>query len=65
MSLVWERLIDDVRRDKGMVLNKDDAAGVEGARVAPLGGGGGKKKVRINDYSFDPTAESGQKEGEN
>lgn len=62
---VWEKLFDDVRRNRCIILKKVNATEVRGIRVAPLGVVPGKKVRIINDYSFDPGTKTGKKGGLN
>ncbi|CAB1106825.1 unnamed protein product [Ectocarpus sp. CCAP 1310/34] len=62
---VWEKLCDDVKRYRCIVLRKANASDVRGIRVAPLGAVPGKKVRIINDFSFDPSTSKGSKGGLN
>ena len=62
---VWEKLFDDVRRNRCIILKKVNATDVQGARVAPLGAVPGAKVRIINDFSFEPGTKKGKKGGLN
>ena len=50
MDLVWEKMYEDVRRNRVLVFNRESAAALKGLRVAPLGTVV-THKVRINTTS--------------
>ena len=53
MDLVWEKLFEDIRRNRVLVFDRKSAASPKDLRVAPLGAVV-THKVRINnDYSFE------------
>ena len=62
---IWEKLADDVRRNRCLVFKKRAAAELEHVRVAPLGAVVTSKVRIINDFSFDPNTARGTKGGLN
>ena len=62
---IWEKLFDDVRRNRCLVLNRAAAAEVAGIRIAPLAAVVTNKVRIINDFSFDPTTARGVQGGLN
>lgn len=60
---VWEKLFEDVRRHRCILLKKQNATEVRGIRVAPLGAVPGAKVRIINDFSFVPGTKKGTKGG--
>ena len=65
MSTVWEKLCEDVRRNRCLVFTREAAEKIVGLRIAPLGAVVTHKVRIINDYSFDPSTARGEKEGLN
>lgn len=63
MQEVWEKLIDDVARNRCIVMNKVDAPMVKGIRVAQVGAVVGEKARIINNYSFGLRAPQGKNGG--
>ena len=63
MSTVWEKLCEDVRRNRCLVFTREAAEKIVWLRVAPLGAVVTHKVRIINDYSFDPSTARGNKEG--
>ena len=51
---IWEKVFDDVRRNRCLVMNRANAPEVEDVRVAPLAAAFTNKVRIINDFSFDP-----------
>ena len=62
---IWEKLADDVRRNRCLVIKKRAAAELEHVKVAPLGAVVTSKVWIINDFSFDPNTARGTKGGLN
>ena len=65
MPRVWEKLCEDVRRNRCLVFTRDAAEKIVGLRVAPLGAVVTHKVRIINDYSFNPSTARGEKGGLN
>ena len=65
MPTVWEKLCEDVRRNRCLVFTREAAEKIVGLRVAPLGAVVTHKVRIINDYSFDPSTARGEKAGLN
>ena len=65
MDLVWEKLYEDVRRNRVLVFDRESATLLKGLRVAPLGAVVTHKVRIINDYSFEAGAARGEKGGLN
>ena len=65
MSTVWEKLCEDIRRNRCLVFTREAAEKIVGLRVAPLGVVVTHKIITINDYSFDPSKTRGKKGGLN
>ena len=63
MSTVWEKLCEDVRRNRRLVFTREAAENIVGLRVAPLGAVVTHKVITINDNSFDPSTARGEKGG--
>ena len=61
----WAKLFHDVRRNRCLVMNRANAAEVEGVRVAPLATVVTNKVRVINDFSFDPRTARGVQGGLN
>ena len=61
MDLVWEKLFDDIRRNREVVFNRGSASLIKGLRVAPLGAVVTHKVRIINDYYFGVQAARGEK----
>ena len=62
---IWEKLADDVRRNRCLVFKKRVAAELEHVRVASLGAVVTSKVRIINDFSFDPNTARCTKGGSN
>ena len=62
---IWEILFDDVRRNRCLVMNRANAAEVEGVCVAPLAAVVTNKVRMINDVSFEHRTARGVKGGLN
>ena len=54
MPAVWEKLCEDVRRNRCLVFTWEAVEKIVGLRLAPLGAVVTHKVRIINDYSFDP-----------
>ena len=65
MPTVWEKLCEDVRRNRCLVFTREAAEKIVGLRVTPLGAVVTHKVRIINDYSFDPSTVRGEKGGLN
>ena len=65
MSTVWEKLCEDVRRNRCLVFTREAAEKLVGLRGAPLGAVVTHKVRVINDYSFDLSTARGGKGGLN
>ena len=65
MPTVWEKLCEDVRRNRCLVFTRETTEKIVGLRVAPLGAVVTHKVRIINDYSFDPSTVRGEKGGLN
>ena len=64
-STVWEKICEDVRRNRCLVFTRKAAAKIVGLRVAPLRAVVTHKVRVINDHSFDPSTAKGEKGGLN
>ena len=64
-STVWQKLCEDVRRNRCLVFTREAAAKIVGLGLAPLGAVVTHKVRIINDYSFDPSTARGEKGGLN
>lgn len=62
---IWEKLMEDVQRDRCLISDKRMADKIEGIRVAPLGVVVSDEVRIINDFSFDPNTPRGAKGGLN
>ena len=62
---VREKTFDDVRRNRCLVMNRENAVEVEGVRVAPLAAVVTNKVRIIKDFSFGPRTARGVQGGLN
>ena len=60
---IWEKLFDDVRRNRCLVMNRANAAEVGGVRVASLAAVVTNKVRSINDFFFDARTARGVQGG--
>ena len=60
---VREKTFDDVRRNRCLVMNRENAVEVEGVRVAPLAVVVTTNMRIINDFSFDRRIAQGMQGG--
>ena len=65
IDLVWEKLFEDIRRNRVLVFDRESAASLKGLRVAHLGAVVTNKVRIIHDYLFEAGAASGEKRGLN
>ena len=65
MDLVWEKLFEDIRRNRVLAFDGKSTASRKGLRVAPLGAVVTHKVQIVNTYSFEAGVARGEKEGLN